>query len=285
MVEVVAATVLLSIILSSVLVLINRYVTSVMDLQLTQEAFELARGNMEQLLSETRLSDVSEFGTSEINPDIEWETRVEPFYEPVTNEMWIRAVCSAGFTDTKGQFQNIELEHWITNLNEAQVKQILAQQQVEAEYYDLLSEGEDSMIQETTVAFLKEEGLDYEAYQRFSEQQRRKKLKYISENGLDGYEEYLETLKDEENEFLEKLGMDFDKYNTFAAGYVPSTIKSQSDWGDEKILGSNPDEPPNIESPIDNPPSSENPPIDWDNIPKELWPIIAPLTGQEPPAQ
>ena len=104
----------------------NRYVDSVIDLQLRQEAFELARGNMEQLLAETKLSDIVEFGDSETNPDIEWQTFVEPFYEPITNQMWVRAVCSAGFTDSKGEFENIELEHWITNLNAAQVKQILA---------------------------------------------------------------------------------------------------------------------------------------------------------------
>ena len=78
MVEVVAAMVLLSIILSSVMVLMNRYVDSVIDMQLREQAFELARGNMELLLAETKLSDITEFGTSEINPDIEWETLVEP---------------------------------------------------------------------------------------------------------------------------------------------------------------------------------------------------------------
>ncbi|MHC5001055.1 MAG: type IV pilus modification PilV family protein, partial [Planctomycetota bacterium] len=194
LVEVGAALVLLSIILSSVMVLMNRYVDSVIDLQLRQEAFELARGNMEQLLAESKLSDMAEFGDSEQNPEIEWQTLVEPFYEPVTDQMWIRAVCSAGFDDTKGEYQNIEMEHWITNLNAQQVKQILAQQQVEAEYMDLLAEGAGSAIEETTLAYLEKEGLDSEAYKRFIEQQKRKKLEYISEKGFEGYEEYLEQL-------------------------------------------------------------------------------------------
>ena len=60
LVEVGAALVLLSIILSSVMVLMNRYVDSVIDLQLRQEAFELARGNMEELLAESKLSDMAE---------------------------------------------------------------------------------------------------------------------------------------------------------------------------------------------------------------------------------
>ena len=220
MVEVVAALVLLSMILSSVMVLMNRYVDSVIDLQLRQEAFELARGNMEQLLAETKLSDITEFGDSETNPDIEWQTFVEPFYEPITNQMWVRAVCSAGFTDSKGEFENIELEHWITNLNAAQVKQILAQQQVESEYLDLLTGGELTDIQKTTMAFLEQERLDVDAYKRFLERQRQEKLKYISENGMEGWDEFISQLEDEENEFLEKLGIDFDKYNIFAASYV-----------------------------------------------------------------
>jgi type II secretory pathway pseudopilin PulG len=256
LVEVGAALVLLSIILSSVMVLMNRYVDSVIDLQLRQEAFELARGNMEQLLAESKLSDMAEFGDSEQNPEIEWQTLVEPFYEPVTDQMWIRAVCSAGFDDTKGEYQNIELEHWITNLTAAQVKQILAQQQVEAEYLDLLADGEGSAIEETTLAYLREQGLDVEAYKRFIEQQRRKKLEFISEKGFEGYEEYLEKLSAEENKFLEELGMDFDRYNEFAAVYVPKT-------GAEDPLLPDADDPfdptPDTDDPFDESPDTTEP--------------------------
>ena len=283
MVEVVAALVLLSIILSSVMVLMNRYVDSVIDLQLREEAFELARGNMEQLLAETKLSDTVEFGDSEINQDIEWQTLVEPFYEPITNRMWIRAVCSAGFTDSKGEFENIELEHWITNLTAAQIKQILSQQQVEAEYMDLLAGGEDSAIQETTLAYLEEAGLDHEAYRRFSEQQKRKKLEYITEKGFDGYEEFLEILSEEENEFLEELGMDFDDYNEFAASYVPKNAEISDPY--ENI--GNTDDSDQSQNQSDDPElqQKDGPIFDWPNIPKELWPTITQLTGEEPPTQ
>ena len=281
MVEVVAALMLLTAILSSVLVLMNRYTASMIDLQLRAEAFELARGNMEQLLAETKLSDIVEFGDSETHPDIEWQTLVEPFYEPVTNRMWIRAVCSAGFTDSKGEFENIELEHWITNLTAAQVKQIVAQQQVEAEYMDLLAEGEDSIIQETTEAYLKEEGLDHEAYKRFSEQQRRKKLEYISEKGFDGYEEYLETLSEEENKFLEDLGLDFDGYNEFAAVYVPKSIGLPDFYGD--FGGA--DTPDRPQDRIDDPESSptDYSDFDWSRVPPELIPLIEQLLGIKRP--
>ncbi|MFZ9033211.1 MAG: type IV pilus modification PilV family protein [Anaerohalosphaeraceae bacterium] len=290
LVEVGAALVLLSIILSSVMVLMNRYVDSVIDLQLRQEAFELARGNMEQLLAESKLSDMAEFGDSEQNPEIEWQTLVEPFYEPVTDQMWIRAVCSAGFNDTKGEYQNIEMEHWITNLNAQQVEQILAQQQIEAEYMDLLADGGASAIEETTLAYLEKEGLDPEAYKRFIEQQKRKKLEYISEKGFEGYEEYLEDLNRGENKFLEEQGMDFNRYNEFAADYVPKA-------GTEDPLLPEADDPfdstPDTDDPFDEPPDLKEPEtrpsngykFDWANIPRDLWPIITQLTGEEPPAQ
>ena len=284
LVEVGAALVLLSIILSSVMVLMNRYVDSVIDLQLRQEAFELARGNMEQLLAESKLSDMAEFGDSEQNPEIEWQTLVEPFYEPVTDQMWIRAVCSAGFNDTKGEYQNIEMEHWITNLNAQQVKQILAQQQIEAEYMDLLADGEASAIEETTLAYLEKEGLDPEAYKRFIEQQKRKKLEYISEKGFEGYEEYLEDLNRGENKFLEEQGMDFNRYNEFAADYVPKA-------GTEDPLLPDADDPfdstPDTDDPFDESPDakeidaqpSDDYGIDWSRIPPELIPILEQILG------
>jgi hypothetical protein len=214
---------LLGIIIGSVMTLMNRYVEAVMDMQLREQAFEIARGNMETLLAESKLSDTSEYGTSETYPDIEWDTVVEPFYEPVTNQMWIRAVCSAEFKDTKGEFQNIELEHWIINLTAAQVKQILAQQEIEQEYMDLLNGGKLTDIQKTTLAFLEQEGLDVDAYKRFLEKQRREKLEYLSKNGMDGWDEFIAKLEDEENRFLEGLGMDFPRYNDFAPTFDPDT--------------------------------------------------------------
>jgi hypothetical protein len=75
-----------------------------------------------------------EYGESETNPDITWETTVESFYEPITNKMWVRAVCSAEFPDANDQPQKIELTQWLTGLNEKQIMQILAQKQKLAEY-------------------------------------------------------------------------------------------------------------------------------------------------------
>lgn len=293
MVEVIAALVLLGVILSSVTVLMNRYAESVMNMELRQRAFELARGNMEQLLTEAKLSDITEFGVDEFNPDIEWQTLVEPFYEPITNRMWVRAVCSAEYKDSEADHQNIEMEHWITNLTAAQVKQILAQQQVESEYLDLLAGGADSAIQETTTAYLREQGLDAEAYDRFAEQQKRKKLEYITEKGFDGYEKFVETLKDEENEFLEELGMDFDTYNQFAASYIPKST-NVSDLGDNMNPTENSDSPQNNETDPDSykpddhldpkSPEPDNSGFDWSNVPPELIPLIEQLLGIKKPS-
>jgi hypothetical protein len=284
-VEVAAAMTLLSIILGSVLVLMNRYAESVMDLQLTQEAFELARSNMEQLLTESKLPDMAEFGTSETNPDIEWEMLVEPFYEPITDQMWIRAICSAGFTNSKGELENIELEHWITNLTAAQVKQILAQQEVESEWMELLADGEESLIEETTIAYLKQAELDYEAYERFLERQRREKQKYISENGMDGWDEFLAELEEEENIFLNDLGMDFDEYNEFAASYVPKDKEISDIYGDLKNAGKYGRSQDRSQDRSSEPSSSElgDYDIPWDRIPPELVPLIEQLLGVTKP--
>ena len=295
-VEVVAALAVLSVMLGSVMVLMNRYVEAVMDLQLREQAFEIVRGNMENLLAESKLSDMGEFGTSETNPDIEWKTLVEPFYESVTNRMWIRAVCSAGFNDSKGEYQEVELEHWITNLTAVQIKRILAQQKVENEYMELLNDGEDSAIQETTRAYLLEQGLDADAYDRFAKQQKRRKLEYISEKGFDGYEELLEILEEEEDEFLEKLGMDFNGYNQFAAAYVPQSTGEGSLLsdlnGDSKASEDLPefsDDTPRDKSSASDKPSSpdksssDDSRIDWSKVHPDLVPIVEQLLGIKKP--
>jgi hypothetical protein len=100
------------------------------------EAFDIARENMEKILAQPAVSDLVEYGASEENPDIVWETTVEPCYEPITNNMWIRAVCTAKFLDESGQEQKVELIHWLTSLSKEQIQQILEQQRREEEYYD-----------------------------------------------------------------------------------------------------------------------------------------------------
>lgn len=218
--------VVVGLIVGSAMSILDRIVGAMGDMRLRADAFELARQNMETLLSEATVQDKTEYGVSEIHPEIQWQTVIEPFYEPITNAMWVRAVCSAGFNDSKGHYQNIELEHWITNLSAEVVRQIIQQQKAEEEYLDLLSGTssgqEEAAIQETIIAYLPYAGLDVDEYENFLERQRRQKLDYIAKHGFDdGYVEFLEDLQEDESIFLDKIGVDFDKYNVFARSYVP----------------------------------------------------------------
>lgn len=129
LIEVMAALMILAIISSSVVVVVNRNMKSAIDSRVKMEAFELARENMEILLASDSVSEMIESGTSEKNPAIWWQNMVESFYEPHTSRMWIRAVCSSGFTDYDGQQQTVELTHWLTDLSKQQMLGILKENQ------------------------------------------------------------------------------------------------------------------------------------------------------------
>ena len=123
--EALVALVIMAFICASVLVVINRSITSASDSVLQMQAFEVARNNMEKLLAKDSAKEMVEFGTSQKYPAIQWQTTVETFYEPLTSAMWLRAVCSAEYTDAEGAEQNIELTHWLTNLTKAELAKIL----------------------------------------------------------------------------------------------------------------------------------------------------------------
>jgi prepilin-type N-terminal cleavage/methylation domain-containing protein len=142
LVEMSVAIVILGMIIATVFTVINRAIETVSEWQTKMEAFEIARDNMEKLLAQKSLSDKLEYGTSETNPDITWETTVESFYEPVSNQMWMRAVCVSEFKDSSGEDQKIELTHWLTSLTKKQIMQIMEQQQREQTYAETV--GEDS---------------------------------------------------------------------------------------------------------------------------------------------
>jgi len=133
LVEVVAALAILAFVSTSVLVVLNRYMSSTVDSVLRMQAFEVARENMEELLTSGSVAESVEYGDSDRYPDIRWQTTVETFYEPLTARMWIQAICSAEYTDSEGEVQTVELTHWLTDVTKAQLLQILAQQQEEQE--------------------------------------------------------------------------------------------------------------------------------------------------------
>lgn len=148
MIEVTVALVILGMIAATVLVVVNRAIDTVVQWQTKMEAFDIVRENMEKILARSAVSDSVEYGISEENPDITWETTVESFYEPITNNMWARAVCLAKFIDNNGEEQKIELTHWLTSLNKEQVMQILEQKQREIEYYKTIGENPDQKPQD-----------------------------------------------------------------------------------------------------------------------------------------
>lgn len=129
LVEVLTALAILAMISSSVLVVIDRSTASAANSMQRMRAFEVARENMEKLLSSASVKEGVEYGDSNEYPDISWETVVETFYEPITARMWIRGVCSAKYDDPNGQEQSIELEHWLTDLTKEQLLQIMKRDQ------------------------------------------------------------------------------------------------------------------------------------------------------------
>lgn len=131
--EVVTALMILAFIGSSVLVVIGRCVASAADSSLRIRAFEVARDNMEKLLASNSAEEMVEYGISDKYPEIQWQTVVETFYEPVTSRMWVQAVCSAEYADSAGEAQTVELTHWLTNLTKEQLLKIVEEKQKEKE--------------------------------------------------------------------------------------------------------------------------------------------------------
>lgn len=141
LVETVTALIILAITTSSVLVVINRCVSSTADSAIRRQAFEVARDNMETVLTSTSVSEMVEVGASDKYPQIQWQTTIEPFYEPVTERMWVQATCSAEYDDTAGELQTVELTHWLTDLTKKQLLEIIEERQKEKER--LAEESED----------------------------------------------------------------------------------------------------------------------------------------------
>ena len=140
LIEVGASLLILALITTSVLVVMNRCIETAIDSRARIQAFELARENMEKLLGSDSVQDTAEFGTSEINPDLRWETVVETFYEPITSRMWVQGICSVGYTGSDGEIQTVELTCWLTDVTESDLKKIRDQEKREREYLEELAE-------------------------------------------------------------------------------------------------------------------------------------------------
>jgi hypothetical protein len=143
---------ILAFVTSSVLVVINRCVASAADSAVRMEAFQLARENLEKTLSSSTITETVEYGTSERYPDISWQTVVEAFSEPLTGQMWVRAVCSAEYTDSEGQSQTVMLEHWLSPLTNQQADQLVDEENLEQLAAEQLVETLEEATEYTGVA-------------------------------------------------------------------------------------------------------------------------------------
>lgn len=127
--EVLTSLAILGLVSSSVLLVINRCVNSAADSALRMEAFQIVRENLEQVLVRDSVEESIVFGISDLYPSISWQTVIEAFPEPVNGQMWVRAVCTAEYTDSKDQPQKIELTHWIAALTDQQAGAILSDEE------------------------------------------------------------------------------------------------------------------------------------------------------------
>jgi hypothetical protein len=125
LIEAVTALAILAFICSTILAIINQCVASASDSMLRMQAFEIARDNMEKLLSSDSVEETVEYGFSDMFPDIQWQINTETFSEPMTERIWVRAVCSAEYTDHAGELQKVELTNWLTSLSQEDLLKLL----------------------------------------------------------------------------------------------------------------------------------------------------------------
>lgn len=283
LVEVAAALVILSMLVGSALVVMSGITEGMIDLKAQTQAFSIARQHMETLLTASSVEDMSEYGVVETNPDMDWQTIVEPFYEPISNRMWVRGVCTSSYTDSKGQRQIIELTCWLTGLDAQQVKQIVDQQKRQEEYMSQFSESDYgkqlAQQRDITLAFLEQEKLDTEAYRDFVEQLERRRLDYIAEKGFDeGYFDFIAQLEQDESDFLYRLGItDYDQYMDFYEDYLKNQSRSDTDQEQDVQTREN-DAESDLEQGEDAPPkdsdSSGQKPLNPADIPDEIRKLL-----------
>lgn len=222
--EVVTALLILGTICATALTVMNQAIATTIDLRKRTQAFETARENMENLLCLMTISDTSDFGTHPLYPDIEWETTVEPFTEPVTNKMWIQAVCTASYPDSSGEIQTVTLAHWLTGLSEKQMRQILDQQEREGQYLDLLNSNNESAKEQMAIReYLRQNGTDTKEYDRILADQKRQKKQWIKEypNDPELFTELMDSLRLKEYEWLDSIGFNRDDYDSWGRAQSP----------------------------------------------------------------
>jgi len=240
LIEVVTAIAILAAIITSVLVVMDRAIATTIDTELKMQAFNLARENMEILLASAFVSNMVEFGADEMNPNLEYRIVVESFSEPVTSKMWVRAICSAGYTDSAGETQTIELTHWLNSLTGAQIKQINDQKKREQEYlaqFGLSGEDKSFVVQNAGMLreYFQERGINLKVFDKLVKLLEEKINEYLLtyEFDRDGWREFIAKLTEREIGILRnKFGFDdrhFDDWvDTYldVYGYLPGGVIS-----------------------------------------------------------
>ncbi|MHC4645763.1 MAG: hypothetical protein ACYTBJ_09670 [Planctomycetota bacterium] len=251
--EVMVSLAILAAVGAGVLVVFDRCMASSADMVLRMQAFELARDNMENLLALQKVQEMTEYGESELYPDITWRTVVQPFYEPVGSRMWVQAVCSAEYFDTEGELRTVELTHWLTSMTKEQIKQ-LAEEKLE----EKLRLAEADQLVQTVEEAAEYAGVDEQTIQEWLE------------NGMP---------RTEDGEFI-KLYLDL--YSEYDGDPQPE-VREEVDLEYKDLTGSSTipgsGGPGGPSSGLDPGPSgqSDTPPITREilekfGIPQELWP-------------
>jgi prepilin-type N-terminal cleavage/methylation domain-containing protein len=127
-IEVVVSLIVVALICSSVMLVMKHLMVALGESRMRMEAFEIARENMENLLTAASVEEMDDYGVSDKNPNIEWETVVEPF-SGAGDKMWVRAICSATYPDANGQPKTVELTHWLTDVPDSVMQQIMKDQE------------------------------------------------------------------------------------------------------------------------------------------------------------
>lgn len=136
-VEVLAAMIIVGMIAGSVMVVINNCIESIDEMCVRQEAFELAKENIEKVLLSSKVKESIESGTSDINPEVECEVKIRAEDSKTEDGgMWVQATITSTFKDENNKPQTIEFNTWLTKLTEAEEKQLLRERAIWGNDFD-----------------------------------------------------------------------------------------------------------------------------------------------------
>lgn len=130
--ETVTAMCILALMCTGIVVVMSRCTTTANNLTLQIQAFDVAQQQMEEVLAKSSVRESVDMGTSEQYPNVEWQTTIEVFEEPVGSALWARAICSSQYEDVDGQPQTVELACWLGRLTEDQLAKLERERNADA---------------------------------------------------------------------------------------------------------------------------------------------------------